>query len=166
MKKSLIPMFLILAATLAGCSHDVPPAPPPVPAYQPAAPTVVQAAPAAAPVIVNAAPASSGAGDMLAGAALGGAAGYMLGASTARSNAPPAPAAAPATVINKTVIHKTVVVKQAPPPPPPRPVAPVRAPVSLVKSSPAAPSYRAPSTSYAPSRSYAPSTVSYSGMRK
>lgn len=150
MKKILFPFILVMS--LAACSHQDAP----VPVYQSVAPV---AAPAAAPVIVNAAPASSGASDMLAGAAMG----YMLGSSTARQAAP-VQASTSSTTINKTVINKTVVVKQAPSPRP-APVAP--AVVSLAKASPAPAvrSYRTSTASYAPARSYKPS-VSYSGMRK
>lgn len=103
----------------------------PAPIAQPvaAAPAVV-AAPAAAPVIVNA-PASSGASDMLLGAA----AGYMVGSST-RSHAntmPPAPATRP--VVNKTIIKQTIVVQRPPAraaarPAPARFTSPARAPSS------------------------------------
>lgn len=70
------------------------------------------AAPAPAPVVVQAAAPSSGVGDMLMGAAVGGLAVHALtGGNRAPSAAPPSTSS---TTINKTVVHKTIVV-HAPP---------------------------------------------------
>ena len=125
------------------------------------------AAPTPTPVVVQAAAPSSGVGDMLMGAAVGGLAMHALTAGNRTPSAASPPTSS--TTINKTVVHKTIVV-QAPPVPAPQ-AAKAFAPPGVSLAKVAAPaSVRRPiaapmKASYAAKSSYGATTtrVSYAG---
>lgn len=125
------------------------------------------AAPAPAPVVVQAAAPSSGVGDMLMGAAVGGLAVHALTGGNRTSTAAPAPTSI--TTVNKTVVHKTIVM-QAPPGPATQPAKAFAPPgLSLAKATPPTGATRPMAgpmkASYAAKSSYGATTTraSYSG---
>lgn len=148
----------VVALSLAACSG------PPAPVTY-ATPAAVPAAAPAAPApttIVNAAPASHGS-DMLVGGVAGAAAGYMLANAQNKGSAAPPPTHAP-TVVQQTVIHKTVNVHSSPPSTAPSTPRPDMTKTTLASATPS-PSYRSSATAISSVPSYRSSTSPTIAMR-